>query len=340
MRNGVMRTKIFIFLTILNIVLFNTEVKGIEVDTSNLIKPEILDTQCGNTPFFPMGCWAYSFFFNDNDNEINIYAVAQPFSVYEKTAIKSIFVYGGKEHLTPGLDSNLCYLQIWDASLTNLIYQVRYDTLHQNHYNIQTDWGIHPCEIIFDSTIVVKGDFYIVQTVDTLYNRLVYSDFEAGGFYTLTYFKTEDVCEDYEKYPQAKIKLAGSNEWIYPNDIPQSQSTQFYDNYRSMVALALYPKIDIAYVFTEDTISVGIADIDITPPIVNIFPNPVKAKLNIQSSHIINNIEIYNPLGQKILSKKIAEFNTTINTSFLEKGNYILKISTSNGSIIKRFLAL
>lgn len=339
MRSRVMKTRIFIFLTILNIVLFNIEVKGTEVDTTNLIKPEILDMQCGNNPFFSLGGWAFYYFLNENGNEINIYAVAQPYSVHEKTAIKSIFVQGGKDHPTPGLDSNLCYFQIWDASLTNLIYQVRYDTLHQN-YNFQTDWGIHPCEIVFDSTIVVEGDFYVVQTVDTLYNRLVYSDYSGGGFYMLTYFKMEDVCEDYDKYPQAKIKLAGSDEWIYPNDMPQSQSTQFYDdNYRSMVALPLYPKIDTAYVFTEDTTtSVGI--VDITVPIVNIFPNPVKAKLNIQSSHIINDIEIYNPLGQKILSKKIAEFNTTINTSFLERGNYILKINTSNGLIVKRFLVL
>lgn len=51
MRSRVMKTRIFIFLTILNIVLFNIKVKGTEVDTTNLIKPEILDTQCGNNPF-------------------------------------------------------------------------------------------------------------------------------------------------------------------------------------------------------------------------------------------------------------------------------------------------
>ncbi|MDO5760410.1 MAG: T9SS type A sorting domain-containing protein [Bacteroidota bacterium] len=338
-----MKTKLFIFLTLLNITLFNVRASIIEIDTSNLIKPEILSPQCGNNPLFgSASLHAQVPFIKENGKEINVYAWAQPFKVDEKTPIKSICIKGGKEQYTPGLDSNLCYFQIWDGTLTTLFYQVRYDTLHQN-FNFQTDNGIHPCEIKFDTTIVVEGDFYVVQTTDTVYNRLrCYETGDIFGYFYMTkIFTPYEVCENYEKYPMPKIKLAGTDEWMYPKDMPLSQSTPYYDSsYRKLVAFDVYVRVDTSYVFVEDTIdNVGITNIDKdSKEIIDIFPNPASEELSVQSSFKINDIEVFNPLGQRVFSKKVEGYNTKVNTSTLPKGNYILKINTTNGTTNKKFL--
>jgi len=62
----------------------------------------------------------------------------------------------------------------------------------------------------------------------------------------------------------------------------------------------------------------------------SIYPNPVIDYINIKSDVNITKIEIYNQLGQLVLSK----FNTqNINISTLNSGIYIIKVTTKNGII-------
>jgi Secretion system C-terminal sorting domain len=66
-------------------------------------------------------------------------------------------------------------------------------------------------------------------------------------------------------------------------------------------------------------------------------PNPVQSNLTINSntSAIINTIAIYNTLGQLVLQ---PNSNEVINILSLSTGNYIIKITTNEGVITKRFV--
>lgn len=62
---------------------------------------------------------------------------------------------------------------------------------------------------------------------------------------------------------------------------------------------------------------------------VNIYPNPAHNELHIKTDIAINNIEIYDLVGKKMLSKN--NISDTINIEILSKGIYLLKVYTDNG---------
>jgi hypothetical protein len=71
---------------------------------------------------------------------------------------------------------------------------------------------------------------------------------------------------------------------------------------------------------------------------ITLFPNPVKNKLQITNSknHIIQNISIYNLLGNKMVTLKKSK--KEINVSFLSKGIYILQFEIENKLYSTKFI--
>lgn len=59
------------------------------------------------------------------------------------------------------------------------------------------------------------------------------------------------------------------------------------------------------------------------------YPNPVKNNLTISSESIIDNIEIYSVLGQKVKSIKVNDIQTEINLSELTQGLYFVKATSA-----------
>lgn len=60
---------------------------------------------------------------------------------------------------------------------------------------------------------------------------------------------------------------------------------------------------------------------------VKLFPNPVNDILNIQSNTPIENIDIFNLLGQKIKALNLGSNTNTIDMSHLSKGMYLIQVS-------------
>lgn len=81
------------------------------------------------------------------------------------------------------------------------------------------------------------------------------------------------------------------------------------------------------------------AIIDYERKTVNIFPNPVKNKLNIELLNKTKsaNCFIYNLNGQLILSKEFTD-NTSINVSYFKKGIYFLFIKNNNKRFVKKII--
>jgi hypothetical protein len=71
---------------------------------------------------------------------------------------------------------------------------------------------------------------------------------------------------------------------------------------------------------------------------LEIYPNPVSnGILNISTEEMINNVVVFNMIGQKVFVKgEIREFNSQINLEKLDKGIYILQINTIKGNTTSR----
>ena len=100
---------------------------------------------------------------------------------------------------------------------------------------------------------------------------------------------------------------------------------------------SLYPNYDdqkgygiLNFYKTYQTL--GVPDIKKTQ--VKIYPNPAKNFINISTEKPIQSIEIYDVLGRLIKT----ETKNNINASQLAKGNYFLKIKTSDQEFIEKFI--
>jgi len=69
----------------------------------------------------------------------------------------------------------------------------------------------------------------------------------------------------------------------------------------------------------------------------NISPNPTSNFFTIKTKELIDNITLYNTIGQKVLSKKNIN-NTKIYTNNLPNGLYILKINSGNKTASKKII--
>ncbi len=59
---------------------------------------------------------------------------------------------------------------------------------------------------------------------------------------------------------------------------------------------------------------------------ITYFPNPVKDVLNINSKKVLNQITIYNILGQSLITQDINTKNVLISTESLKNGAYIVQV--------------
>ena len=92
----------------------------------------------------------------------------------------------------------------------------------------------------------------------------------------------------------------------------------------------------IEFYFAE---TAGLADSNLSDEnSIHLFPNPVKDILSIKSPSILEKLEVFNVLGQKVMGRE----NTNIlNVSKLNSGAYILKTMNENGTVsIKKFIKI
>ena len=70
---------------------------------------------------------------------------------------------------------------------------------------------------------------------------------------------------------------------------------------------------------------------EVTAPKYSVFPNPASDLINVTSNSQITNVEVYNLLGKKVISKVTASKSIEIDIQDLNTGIYILKLKSANG---------
>lgn len=74
--------------------------------------------------------------------------------------------------------------------------------------------------------------------------------------------------------------------------------------------------------------------------IVKIYPNPVKENINVEIEGVdkVESIKILDLRGSEIFSDYAKTKKSTINTSFLSSGIYLLQVKTNNGSLTRKIV--
>lgn len=84
--------------------------------------------------------------------------------------------------------------------------------------------------------------------------------------------------------------------------------------------------------------SVGINDIGITTPMVLFYPNPFDKELTIESEQRIENIFIYNVLGECVMNNNALSTNAKIDLSSLPNGTYFIKYEIDDAVLTKKII--
>jgi hypothetical protein len=71
---------------------------------------------------------------------------------------------------------------------------------------------------------------------------------------------------------------------------------------------------------------------------VSLYPNPVKNTLNIEANGSIERVTVYSILGQEVMSKSPNSNATTLQTSGLQKGTYIVKSTIDGKTSTSKFI--
>ena len=68
---------------------------------------------------------------------------------------------------------------------------------------------------------------------------------------------------------------------------------------------------------------------------LKLYPNPTSDVLNIQGEGMVS-VEVYNTVGQRVMTQEVNGNATQINTEGLNNGMYFLRILANDGNVLNR----
>jgi hypothetical protein len=235
-------------------------------------------------------------------------------------------------------------LKLMNATLDREIISIDIDT----NFTYANTPNCTYLEYYFSNPVNVNGLFYIVEDATNISTRLSYVMFTKDCYfeYPSLVRTAEDTIEtpwmEWVQHPYNNIYYLQTPEIIFG-------TYQYWSN-----GLAPIPNTCQMYFFpifaeTDSTLGDGInfdtndsTDMSLYNATVdrysNVYPNPAKDIVTIQSSFKVREIEIHNALGQVVLRKQGSQNIETIDVSNLQSGTYIVRIKTQRGFANKKIL--
>ena len=214
-------------------------------------------------------------------------------------------------------------------------------------------------ECIFDDTITLYGDYFVAFKHHGLcsawiYNSDVYCTDLAYMHLTTPSGETTSL-SNYVMYippgyntkykPFVKTCLSHRN-WTYFDQLnwptcdlakyPGSNWDQVNDTSIYM-ALGICP-IKALNNSSSDSLDSGVVSVELLEENIEIYPNPAKDVLNINSAFAIKEVEIYDALNRLIEKRKANNKNIQLNIANLKAGTYLVKINTAKGEVKKKLI--
>lgn len=185
----------------------------------------------------------------------------------------------------------------------------------------QDEWMISP---VFDLSMIENPSLSFYWSLSYIYS------IEPNNNYDLFLKVTTDGDNWISIWDESMVGVFEN--WIYYEqilDLSEYQGESYFQfafNYVGADGAAAY--IDEIHLDIETSIS----NQNQKDKTIRLFPNPSSNIVNIQSEDKIQNISIYNLMGQLVLQKKVlSENQIQLSTSFLNNGKYILKVESTQG---------
>lgn len=225
-------------------------------------------------------------------------------------------------------------------------------TLNDCWQNIDNDgdgytWGSYSYSP-YDGNASYASASWVNNTVLTPDNWLVTPTLAIpSNGATLKWYVAAQDAEYPDEYYEVKVSTNGTSLNNFTTVFSETLTTDQWDE--RTVSLANYAgqNINIAFVHTNssDVFMMKIDNISVTAGVginevennISIYPNPANNILNINANSNINKVEVFNMLGQNVMTVSVNDNNTSINTSNLSKGMYMLKLHTDNGVVNQKF---
>jgi hypothetical protein len=194
-------------------------------------------------------------------------------------------------------------------SIYGIAFTVNYDETMTDTNSVSVDFNTSWLGTINSDMISVQKDFYYQGKIEVAVVRIDHTNRDGTGqIGTLNLTIKDDIL----KSTTQRLDLLISDVRIITNIETER--------------LASTPPTDILISTTTAT-----TDLTAATTYVNVFPNPAKTDLNIQSNDEIEWLRLYNLAGQEIQSILVQGLTTQLNIQHLAQGMYVLKVQTTQG---------
>lgn len=194
-------------------------------------------------------------------------------------------------------------------SIYGLAFTINYDETMTDTGSVSVDFNTSWIGAINSDMISVQKDFYAQGRIDVAVVRIDQTNRDGmGQIGTLNLTIKDDILK---KATTQRLDLLISDVRIITNTETER--------------LASTPPTDILVSTITSTNNMSISTY------VNVFPNPTKTDLNIQSNQEIQSIRLFNMAGQEIKSVQLHDLNTQLSVQELTQGMYILRVQTTEG---------
>lgn len=134
------------------------------------------------------------------------------------------------------------------------------------------------------------------------------------------------------------LPATNPGDWI-SLDIPLSQFLPINGAQRNdIVQFVITSDLGTVYydnLYLHKNTVLGVSSFDTSS--VKIYPNPATTTLNFEANQLVDEIAIYNMLGQQVITKKVNAQMSSIDISSLSNGVYVVKSSANGISVSSRF---
>jgi hypothetical protein len=112
---------------------------------------------------------------------------------------------------------------------------------------------------------------------------------------------------------------------------------------RSYKVKAVYPECESEFALADNgddfirisNVSVGENQLSN----VRLYPNPTSGQLSIEADHMTT-VSVFDLVGQCLIQMTAKDGQTTLDMSQLQNGIYLIKVSTTNGSVMQRVVKM
>ncbi len=205
-------------------------------------------------------------------------------------------------------------------------------------------------ECIFNDTITLFNDYYISfkNSKNCNNEENITLIFMHLSEYASTLSSDDNYCVPYSCSSKYKpyVKMCDNNRtwqsvdnvnWLISYD-----AVAGYYNYNSCDTI-VYKAIGICPIqaiidTSSDSLDSGVVSVELLEENIEIYPNPAKDVLNINSAFAIKEVEIYDALNRLVEKQKSNNKNIQLNLNNLSTGSYIVNIKTAKGSVKKKLI--